>query len=188
MIGERLTRQKVATLLGVSVSYVKNLLDGKYLTPSKNEYGRVVYLSEEVQNIRKAGWKGRTRAYQRVEKPKLPREAGELAATVFELIQQGHALTQIVIATHADPSVVRRLWREYTLSFQDGERAKREEEQTRELNKNYREEMRLRNREIKAQERALERRRERMGLAGPPAPAAAPATLFSPTTPTTPEQ
>ena len=62
---------------------------------------------------------------------KWSKERGRIAATVFSMLRDGADLRSIVIATKAEPGLVRELWREYQTDFERAAREQREREEQR---------------------------------------------------------
>jgi hypothetical protein len=112
----RLTRKQVADRLGVSVSKVRTM-EGKSLNPIKIEGVNYFERSEVDAAALSMGRKGAAHMTE-----------GEVAAAVFELIDHGKELREIVIELEQPPSIVRALYREWLDDFDAGEQRLRQSE------------------------------------------------------------
>ena len=108
-----LTRAQVAQRLGISISSVRRL-EGGALHPLKDASGVYRFAAAEVEAAR-ASRKSRPR----------PLTDGELAAVAFRRFDEGTTLRALVIEFRQPPIVFRRLFREWTTSFEEGERQRR---------------------------------------------------------------
>jgi len=87
----------------------------------------VWFESDEVARLAKS-WTPQRRRPPRIDSRLVERNIrGKIAAQVFKLLSSGASLVQIVIATEADPLIVRELEEEYRTSF-DTRRADRKRE------------------------------------------------------------
>ncbi len=119
---QALTRTEVAEKLDISVTTVRRL-EGHRLHPKKNDRGVWLFDAAEVMHV------AATRATNRRD---TRRDEGEIAARVFEMLQEGHGLHDIVIRTRQHPKVVRDLYSEWCLTLRDGEaRRQRNERESR---------------------------------------------------------
>jgi hypothetical protein len=114
----RLTRSQVATRLGVSLSKVRTM-EGKVLHPNKID-GVNYFDPSEVDTVAKSQGKKATGG----------RTDGQVAAAVFDMIDHGKELREIVIELEIPPAVVRALYREWLDDFDEGEKRRRDAEQT----------------------------------------------------------
>jgi hypothetical protein len=97
-----ITRNEVASMLGVSLATVRRM-EGKSLHPRMVD-GAWRFEVDEVKNIQ--------RAPNSVVK-RSPSE-GEVAAEIFRRFDEGQSLRRIVSECRQAPSVVRRLYREWS--------------------------------------------------------------------------
>ncbi len=125
--GPRITRKQVADRLRVSVATVRRL-EGSALHPEKNEKGVWTFSAAEVARV----------AQSRSKKRRVKREdEGDVAARVFELLEEGFDLNDIVIAVRQPPQTVRALYAEWTVSLAAGERKRQQEDFEKKLTKTY---------------------------------------------------
>jgi hypothetical protein len=119
-----MTRSQVAARLKVSVSKVRTM-GGKILHPTKVD-GVYRFNPSEVDAVAKGAGKPAA----------LPRTAGQVAAAVFKMFNDGRELRDIVVELEQPPAVVRALYREWFDDLSAGEdrreRAEREEREERE--------------------------------------------------------
>jgi hypothetical protein len=105
----RLTRAQVAARLGVSVATVRRM-EGRELRPVQ-EGGVWTFDPVEVAEAiagrpqRGPGTNGQ------------PARSGDVAATVFRLLDEGHGFREIVRFTRQHPDVVRALYRDWYSGF-----------------------------------------------------------------------
>jgi hypothetical protein len=126
----RLTRGQVATRLGVSVSTVRRF-EGTRLHPTIDaddvrwfDEKEIAALAAELVNDGRA--KGKAAAAAPIAAVDA-RSAGELAALVFERLEQRQSLAEIVIGLRIAPSVARELFDQWCLGLTEGQfRMKRE--------------------------------------------------------------
>jgi hypothetical protein len=129
--GGQLTRGQVAARLGVSVSTVRRL-EGTRLHPTIDgddvrwfDAKDIASLAAELANaaISKRNGTAATTAFDAVP----TRSPGELAALVFERLEQRQSLAEIVIGLRITPQVVRELFDSWCLGLTEGQfRMKRE--------------------------------------------------------------
>ena len=123
--GSRLTRRQVAEQLGCSIASVRRL-EGKSLHPEQNESGAWLFAAAEVEALASS-------QRPRAKSPPAAHAAeGAIAARVFALLQDGHDLREIVIATRTGPKLVRELYAEYLVDLDTGEHRRREAAEARE--------------------------------------------------------
>ena len=113
----RLTRSQVAARLGVSISKVRTM-EGKALHPNKID-GVNYFDPSEVDAVAKSQGKKATAGLT----------DGQIAAKVFDMIDHGKELREIVIELEIPPAVVRGLYREWLDDFDKGEERRRDAEQ-----------------------------------------------------------
>jgi hypothetical protein len=89
---------------------------------------RVWFSIEEVTKLASEWQPTQTRAARIDAKLAAQNIRGEIAAKVFPMLRAGSTLEEIVIATKADPLLVRELRQEWRMSFEDGEREARKRE------------------------------------------------------------
>jgi hypothetical protein len=117
--GPRLTRRQVADRLGCSIASVRRL-EGKALHPEQSESGAWLFAAAEVEALASSQ---RPRAKS---SPATHAAEGAIAARVFALLQDGHDLREIVIATKTAPKLVRELYAEWLVDLETGEHRRRE--------------------------------------------------------------
>ena len=113
----RLTRSQVATRLGVSISKVRTM-EGKVLHPNKID-GVNYFAPSEVEAVAKSQGKKATAGLT----------DGQISAKVFDMIDHGKELREIVIELEIPPAVVRAFYREWLDDFDEGEKRRRDAEQ-----------------------------------------------------------
>jgi hypothetical protein len=113
----RLTRRQVAESLQVSVATVRRL-EGSELHPEKNDKGVWTFDASEVARV--VGLRSRKRRVKREDE-------GDVAARVFELLEQGYDLRDIVVALRVRPQIVRELYSEWVVDLRAGEGKRRQE-------------------------------------------------------------
>ncbi len=122
----QLTRAQVAARLGVSISTVRRY-EGSRLHPHVDEDDVRWFDSKEVAALA-AELTNEPRA-QRLRNTKrtaaapatAQHERGELAALVFERLEQRQSLAEIVIGVRAEPDVVRALFDQWCLGLTEGQ-------------------------------------------------------------------
>lgn len=102
-----LRRHNVAELLAVSISTVRRL-EGRSLHPVQSRDGVWWFDPEQVERLR-ASDTHRTRVQGARGK-----DPGRMAARVFEMLDAGCNIRQIVVRTRLEPHAVRELFREYS--------------------------------------------------------------------------
>src|SRR6185503_9723003 len=117
-----LTRADVAERLGVSVSTVRRF-EGSRLHPVISDKGVRRFKPEDVERLA-AALAAEQNTPSRIEKAavraaELPK--GELAALVFERLEQRHSLAEIVIALRVPPDEVRELYHSWLVGLWAGE-------------------------------------------------------------------
>lgn len=117
-----LTRADVAERLGVSVSTVRRF-EGSRLHPVISDKGVRRFRLEDVERLA-AALAAEQNTPSRIEKAairasELPK--GELAALVFERLEQRHSLAEIVIALRVPPDEVRELYHSWLVGLWAGE-------------------------------------------------------------------
>jgi len=122
-----LTRADVAERLGVSVSTVRRF-EGSRLHPVISDKGVRRFKPEDVERLA-AALAAEQNTPSRIEKAairasELPK--GELAALVFERLEQRHSLAEIVIALRVPPDEVRELYHSWLVGLWAGELQRRE--------------------------------------------------------------
>ncbi len=125
---KRLTRSEVAARLGCSVSTVRRY-EGDRLHPEVGDDGvrsftasEVARLARELVAAREASPRGREKAVERAAE--LTR--GELAALVFERLEQRQSLAEVVIGLRLPPEDVRALYHAWLQGLQRGELDRRD--------------------------------------------------------------
>lgn len=120
-----LTRGQVATRLGVSVSTVRRY-EGDRLHPRMGEDDVRWFDDKEVASLA-AALANEPRAVRRRNgedvsgAPTPQRTQGEIAAQVFERLEQRQSLAEIVIGVRVDPDVVRALHEQWSLGLIEGQ-------------------------------------------------------------------
>lgn len=121
---QRLTRAQVADRLGASISTVRRL-EGVRLHPQGDEDGVHWFDPKEVSALaaERANDSGTRRRNASATTPKVvdERTAGEIAALVFERLEQRQSLAEIVVGLRITPDVVRGLFDQWTLGLTDGQ-------------------------------------------------------------------
>ncbi len=121
-----LTRADVAARLGVSTSTVRRY-EGELLHPTKGSDGVNRFAAQEVAALAMTllGQKPpklRSKDARTIDKPRAPaRTPGDIAAEVFERLEQRQSLAEIVIGVRVTPELVRELHREWQLGLIEGE-------------------------------------------------------------------
>lgn len=141
---ESIYSTEAASILGVTIPTIKKLVREGKLKANVNEIGWWTFDRGEVETL-KRGWRpnamrqsaGKMRSHM-AKKNQIPGTAsitrGRLAKKCFECFDQGHDVRKTVVATGADPKLVREFWREYNLPLAAGEeQVKREAEEKRAL-------------------------------------------------------
>lgn len=113
-----LTRQDVAERLGRSKSWVR-WREGIDIHPVKGDDGVVRFTLAEVDELAQ-----RTKVADED-----PSSAGALEARVFERLDQGASLHQLVVELRQPAKVLRAIWEEWRKSFEAGRRAERNREE-----------------------------------------------------------
>lgn len=121
-----LTRAEVAARLGVSTSTVRRY-EGELLHPQKGADGVNRFDPQEVAILAmtllgQRGTKPKNKGARKADKPRAPgRTPGDVAAEVFERLEQRQSLAEIVIGVRVTPEVVRELHREWQRGLIEGE-------------------------------------------------------------------
>ncbi len=122
-----LTRDDVAKRLGVSISTVRRL-EGTRLHPSidgnsvrRFKASDVERLARELEAEQRSPRNAQQAVVRAAEMPK-----GELAALVFEKLEQRHSLSEIVIALRVPPEDVRELYHTWLVGLWAGELQRKE--------------------------------------------------------------
>jgi hypothetical protein len=122
-----LTRDDVAKRLDVSISTVRRL-EGTRLHPLIDDKGvrrfkasDVERLAKELQAEQRSPRNAQQAVIRAAEMPK-----GELAALVFERLEQRHSLSEIVIALRVPPEDVRELYHAWLVGLWAGELQRKE--------------------------------------------------------------
>ncbi|MGE0401270.1 MAG: MerR family transcriptional regulator [Kofleriaceae bacterium] len=121
-----LTRAEVAARLGVSTSTVRRY-EGELLHPQKGADGvnrfdpqEVAVLAMTLLGQRPA--KPKAKGARNADRPRtVGRTPGDVAAEVFERLEQRQSLAEIVIGARVTPEVVRELHREWQRGLIEGE-------------------------------------------------------------------
>jgi len=108
---ERVTRRRVAERLGISVTSVRRL-EGTRLHPKRDTHGVWLFDAAEVEAL--ASQPASIRRHQRHD------DAGEVASQVFQMLEEGHELSAIVIALRQSPARIRELYDEWTVDLKSG--------------------------------------------------------------------
>lgn len=117
-----LTRDDVAKRLGVSVSTVRRL-EGSKLHPLVADNGVRRFKPADVEQlaVALAANQNKPRNAQKAEERVAVLSKGELAALVFERLEQRHSLAEIVIALRVPPDEVRELYHTWLVGLWAGE-------------------------------------------------------------------
>lgn len=122
-----LTRDDVAKRLGVSISTVRRL-EGTRLHPliddksvRRLKASDVERLAKELEAEQRSPRNAQQAVVRAAEMPK-----GELAALVFERLEQRHSLSEIVIALRVPPEDVRELYHTWLVGLWAGELQRKE--------------------------------------------------------------
>jgi DNA-binding transcriptional MerR regulator len=122
-----LTRDDVAKRLGVSISTVRRF-EGTRLQPvidaksvRRFKASDVERLAKELNTEQRSARNAQQAAVRAAEMPK-----GELAAVVFERLEQRHSLSEIVIALRVPPEDVRELYHTWLVGLWSGELQRKE--------------------------------------------------------------
>lgn len=113
-----LTRADVAARLGVSTSTVRRY-EGELLHPTKGADGVNRFDAQEVASLAltllgQKPLKPKSKESRNADKQRAPgRTPGDIAAEVFERLEQRQTLAEIVIGVRVTPEVVRELHREW---------------------------------------------------------------------------
>ncbi|MBA3461241.1 MAG: helix-turn-helix domain-containing protein, partial [Deltaproteobacteria bacterium] len=122
-----LTRDDVAKRLGVSISTVRRL-EGTRLHPSIDDKSVRRFKASDVERLAReleAEQRSPRNAQQAVVRAaEMPK--GELAALVFERLEQRHSLSEIVIALRVPPEDVRDLYHTWLVGLWAGELQRKE--------------------------------------------------------------
>jgi len=122
-----LTRDDVAKRLGVSISTVRRL-EGTRLHPSIDDKSVRRFKASDVERLAKeleAEQRSPRNAQQAVVRA-AEMSKGELAALVFERLEQRHSLSEIVIALRVPPEDVRELYHTWLVGLWSGELQRKE--------------------------------------------------------------
>lgn len=118
-----LTRGEVADRLGVSVSTVRRY-EGTRLHPTIGADGVRTFAAEDVVRLAKtlaAELEASPRAAAKAAARAEELSKGELAARVFERLEQRQSLAEIVVALRVPPDDVRALYRSWLIGLWEGE-------------------------------------------------------------------
>jgi hypothetical protein len=124
---KELTRAQVAARLDVSVSTVRRY-EGERLHPRVDE-DDVRWFDEKEVAALAAALTNEPRVIRRRNAESAPgargaqRTAGEIAAEVFERLEQRQSLAEIVIGVRVEPSVVRELFEQWSFGLVEGQLA-----------------------------------------------------------------
>jgi hypothetical protein len=113
----RLTRSQVADQLGVSISTVRRL-EGVRLHPEIGPGNTRLFDPTEVAAVATAL---RRSAPPAPEPTASAISRGELAARVFERLEQRHSLSEIVVELRVAPDAVRELFHQWRVGLEQGE-------------------------------------------------------------------
>jgi DNA-binding transcriptional MerR regulator len=122
-----LTRDDVAKRLGVSISTVRRL-EGARLHPVIDDKSVRRFKATDVERLAKeleAEQRSPRNAQQAVVRA-AEMSKGELAALVFERLEQRHSLSEIVIALRVQPEDVRELYHTWLVGLWGGELQRKE--------------------------------------------------------------
>lgn len=122
-----LTRDDVAKRLGVSISTVRRL-EGTRLHPLIDDKSVRRFKASDVERVAKeleAEQRSPRNAQQAVVRA-AEMSKGELAALVFERLEQRHSLSEIVIALRVPPEDVRELYHTWLVGLWAGELQRKE--------------------------------------------------------------
>jgi len=141
----------VARLLGVTRTTIRRLVgEGRlHRHPGPSKWS-VRYDEAEV---RKLAQTYKPRKVRRRGSPKTESMTGRTAAAVFACFARGATLQAIVLECRVTPGIVRRLWVEWQLGLEAGERAARAKVEAREIEKARREAERAMHRELRDRDR-----------------------------------
>ena len=122
-----LTRDDVAKRLGVSISTVRRL-EGTRLHPLVDGKGVRRFKASDVERLTKAleAEQRSPRNAQQAVVRAAEMSKGELAALVFERLEQRHSLSEIVIALRVPPEDVRELYHTWLVGLWAGELQRKE--------------------------------------------------------------
>jgi DNA-binding transcriptional MerR regulator len=121
-----LTRDDVARRLGVSISTVRRL-EGTRLHPAIDVKGIRRFKASDVERLAKELEAERSpRNAQQAVVRAAEMSKGELAALVFERLEQRHSLSEIVIALRVPPEDVRELYHTWLVGLWAGELQRKE--------------------------------------------------------------
>ena len=115
---ELLTRSEVAKSLSVSVSTVRRM-EGRELHPTVDDRGVHFFDIEQVRKLAEAINQVTETRTSPGGRQKL--SSGDLAAEVFERLEQRQSLSEIVRALRVEPRKVRALYHEWRMSLERGE-------------------------------------------------------------------
>jgi hypothetical protein len=121
-----LTRAEVAARLGVSTSTVRRY-EGELLHPQKGADGVNRFDPQEVAVLAmtllgQRGAKQKPKGARNTDRPRATgRTPGDVAAEVFERLEQRQSLAEIVIGVRVTPEAVRELHREWQRGLIEGE-------------------------------------------------------------------
>ncbi len=122
---KELTRAQVAARLDVSISTVRRY-EGERLHPRVDEDAVRWFDEKEVASLAAALTNEprvvrRRNALSTLGARGAQRSAGEVAAEVFERLEQRQSLAEIVIGVRVEPSVVRDLYEQWSLGLVEGQ-------------------------------------------------------------------
>jgi DNA-binding transcriptional MerR regulator len=126
-LARRLTRDDVAKRLGISVSTVRRL-EGSKLHPLITATGVRRFKPDDVERVAAAlaANQNTPRNAEKAAVRAAELSKGELAALVFERLEQRHSLAEIVIALRVPPDDVRELYHASLVGLWAGELQRRE--------------------------------------------------------------
>lgn len=134
MSEKRIGRKRAAEILGTTTAVVREAERAGKLSWQRDDMGRISLVEKEVRALAHArGGVAVRRA--RDGKPHVYHPKGKLSAQVFEMFAKKHSLVEIVIALRCSPEAVRRLWKDYTISLDQGDALERDAEVLRQLRK-----------------------------------------------------
>ncbi len=118
----QLTRDDVAKRLGISVSTVRRY-EGTRLEPAITDKGVRLFAVEQVERLAAAlaAAQSTPRGMQKAAVNAAQLSKGDLAALVFERLEQRHSLAEIVVALRVPPDDVRELYHAWLIGLCAGE-------------------------------------------------------------------
>jgi hypothetical protein len=119
----RLTRMQVADRLGISTSSVRRL-EWDLLHPEVDDRGVHLFDPTEVDAVKEPRRRAAPRPHDADARERSRR--GRLAAKVFRMFARYLTLQQIVVTTREPPEVIRELYREWSVTLEEAEWARRD--------------------------------------------------------------